>query len=694
MTDHDFVEAWITDLDGTLVGYLERSPTSLIRHVAFSIELNKPGAASFEYHRSSASVIATPGLVALDNLLWIKYRGITRAYVLEERTMQLDEQEEATGWFRLAGRGVLQLLGDRIIWPDGFDGTNQPDAWTDQWHTVAGVHAGTMLADLISDSASRFAAPVAAGTIETQTGDEWTQQFRFDTLLDVVDAVTATWGDVDMDGLTFNYYNQLGADLSGSIILEEGSDVMRATRQTTKHDAVSWVVAEGVGEGVFAKVATANDGTATRRREAYLEAKDAGNLGLLGKRAEAALDENKGATDSVAVDILEAPEGGRWRALTDFGVGDWVKVMAADAGVNESLRVVALYFAETDDERVRASMDVNDRRTEYLIRLQEGNQSTAHSLGVKNRMPQGQLVPYSLGPWTGPFDSDVAAQFFFTFPSRIFLLLDVVLKIRLRQFQSTSRNAAGATSGPSSTSTTASGGSSTPTSSSGGSQTPTSGSSSASTTDAGGSSSPTSGASSASTTGGGAHQHVWASYAGAAGGYTTRHFQDGPGAVNFDLATDIASGLATADDFPVHDHGMAHTHTVTIAAHDHGMAHTHTVTIAAHTHTVTIAAHTHGMDHTHTVPALDLNYGMFEETLPASWSVTPKLYSVDSGGSLTLVHTFTAITDKVHELDLTAYAETAGDWMVELQSDAAQPNNGRLVADVYGAATGAISSAR
>jgi hypothetical protein len=368
-------------------------------------------------------------------------------------------------------------------------------------------------------------------------------------------------------------------------------------------------------------------------------------------------------------------------------------------------------------------------------------------------------------------------------------MIEITLDIRLREFQATSRAAIGATSGSSSasttedgggdTKTTTDGGSQSPTSSSGGSQTPTSGSSSASTTASGGSSTPTSGASSASTTNdggaqtsssnaassskstadadggqtsssggggsssasttdGGAHQHVWASGAVDASPYVTKHLVDGPGTHFFNLDTDGSTGFATADDYPVHDHGMAHnhgththtvadhshgmahthshshtiddhhhgmahTHDVTISNHTHGMTHTHDVTISAHTHTVTIVDHdhavtiddhSHGMEHTHVVPALDLDYGMFEESMPASWSVTPTLYSVSGGGSLTLEHTFDPITDELTELDLIAHVTTAGRWLLRLQSDAAQPNNGRLVAQVYGAAIGAISSAR
>lgn len=137
----------------------------------------------------------------------------------------------------------------------------------------------------------------------------------------------------------------------------------------------------------------------------------------------------------------------------------------------------------------------------------------------------------------------------------------------------------GAASGGGSAATSSSGGSATPTSSSGGSSTETS-------TSGGGS---TSGASSTSTT----DTSTLATYI----------------SLVFDTTIDDGTGL--------HFHGVDASHTHTLPNHDHGMAHTHSVSahthdvaIPAHTHTVAVPAHTHDVtipDHTHAI-----NYGIYE----------------------------------------------------------------------------------
>jgi hypothetical protein len=104
-------------------------------------------------------------------------------------------------------------------------------------------------------------------------------------------------------------------------------------------------------------------------------------------------------------------------------------------------------------------------------------------------------------------------------------------------------------------------------------------------------------------------------------------------------------------------------------------SHNHTI---AHTHDVTIAAHTHA-----------LTYGTYEETYPASHSVKVKTYE-RVGSVWTLRNTSAAITADLADLDLTSAITGPGDWQLRIQSDAGQPNAGRLGCDLYGAITAQI----
>lgn len=172
----------------------------------------------------------------------------------------------------------------------------------------------------------------------------------------------------------------------------------------------------------------------------------------------------------------------------------------------------------------------------------------------------------------------------------------------------------------------------------------------------GASSSSSSGASSTSTSGAGAHSHLVGQYnAAGPGAYTNRRY-DGA-SINFNLETSSAADLSTLNE----DAGGG-------SGHDHGMAHTHDI---AHTHSTP--------NHSH-----NLTYGVFEETYPASHSVDI-LVQRFSAGVWSTVQTIANITaDSDLDRDISSGITVAGEYRLRLLSDAAQPNGGRLVADLSG----------
>lgn len=729
------IEAWVTDPAGTYIAHLDRSEASPFRGFAIAVELNRPGVGSLEYHLDNALVVAHDDLFAYGNLVWFRYRGKTRAWIVEQRDTVLDEAEHATDWVRVAGRGALQLLGDRTIWPTHYsDANSDPSQWgfggwstkTDapaaagqkvvpvvsttvgsgatigdpveivgggnrqigiisaidagvsvtlqdnlaytfptgsrirsaatQWRRFVNRAAGEMLWDCINESNARFVADggpaIVRGTVATTGADGWTQDFRFDNLLEVVDAVTDVYGDVEMDGLTYNYRNAQGTDRRATVIFEEGADILALEVSDSDRDSVSWVVAEGTGHAVFsylapkAKLTRAQRRTLARRtaaqrrkapaaprkvveiradypidlaveavhiarrREAYIDAKDVSSLVMLDSLADAALEEHQ-VEEAVGLQVSEV----RYKVDVDYGLGDWVRAIVPSRGFDEDVRIVALVLVEDEDVEsgMRVDIEVNTARQDHLLQLASGARDTRRSLGVQNRQPQGQLVPFGFSG-QGVFDTDDTLEVHLYIPDRMYVTIESRVSIDFRPFFAPAKAAA-----------------------SGGAD--TSGASSAS--------------SSNNSTG---HNHVWAVLKTTTGGKTLREYQEGgPGAVQFDLPTDsAAASMSTDQGDSVHSHGIAHTHAT--------------------------PNHTHG-----------LTYGVFKETYPASHDATLKVYELDAG-AWTLRATITGLTADSEDIELTSYITGPGQWRLTLQSAAAQPNGGRLGAYLSGYVLGAIQS--
>jgi len=716
------IECWLTTPAGVYIAHLDRSQASPFRRFAVSrMRGADPGVGSLEYHRDNALVAATPGLFADGNLVWMKYNGRTLTWIVEERKAVLDDSENATDWIAVSGRGVKQLVGDRIVWPSEFDEAHlDPSKWglggwstildddaasgdavipvestsgavvgipvqitgrpvgagaagqlvgviqsidvgvsvtleddltvsfrkgsrilgaTQQWRRFVNRSCGEMLWDLIAESNARFATQIVRGTIEADAG--WTQDLRFDNLLEVVDAVTKSYGDIEMDGLTFSYHAAPGTNRSA--IFEEGADLLKVERAESDRDTISWVVAEGVGEGSMATLAVSEDATIGRRREGYLDAKDAANAPLVQLRANAAIDE-LAPVDSIAVEVTAE----RFAPFTDYDVHDTVRVIAPSRGIDASAVIVGMYLVEGDDERIRVGFDLSTPRQEYLIGLEEGNRSTANSLGVRNRQPQGQSTVINFAD-SVYFDSTTPSASGIYIPDDIYVTTKCRLAIHFDSY-------------PMPVSAAASSGSLT--SDSGG----------GSTSGSGGSSTPTSGASSASTSDDeNVHYHAVADYISA-----TPH---GWGAHEFH----VAGGAHASFDLP--SNGNIAWVSDAGTAHHHGQAHTHVVTIGTHGHSTP--------DHQHTVPghSHSLTPASTKEAYPASHNVTLKVYNWDDDAAWDLVATISGITEDVVNEDLILYITGPGQWDVRLQSAGGQPNGGRIGAHLMGFLVGAIQSA-
>jgi len=179
------------------------------------------------------------------------------------------------------------------------------------------------------------------------------------------------------------------ADKSGSIIFEEGVDVLVTSVDETggsDTEPASYIVGRGQGEGVTTPPLTVSTQAAPFRNEAYLDARDMKTEAGVQVATDGALAE-QAWEDAIAVDVTED----RYEAWTHYGPGDLVRVIAPSRGIDATGIIVAMTVSE-EGEVVRTKLDLNAPRTDELLKLKSRANATARSLGVTNRQGQGQLL--------------------------------------------------------------------------------------------------------------------------------------------------------------------------------------------------------------------------------------------------------------------------------------------------------------
>jgi hypothetical protein len=475
------ITAWVTDLAGNFLADLDRSEAKAFRHFAFRREIGikgiggsaavgggapGTGGGSLEYRRFLPDGSLNPVLAAHPNifnpddtasspcLIWFSFRGVITVWIVETSKDVLDSTEESGAWTAITGRGGKQLLGDRQVWPTAFTGVEtDPSKWAGQYYAVVGADPGPMLWTMVSNSNARFPMQIVQGTVQTSL-NVWTQNFRFDKILDVCTAVEAAYGDVVVDGvqtgpttyaLRFNYYNGLGLNRIASVLFEEGADLLGLTHDVVVTDKTSWLVAESTGSGVFAGLAVAGGSGLGRRRENYAGAKGTSDPTQLQVVANAALAA-AGTQDAIAFDIRETT----YSALADFDIGDLVSVRALDRNINQAaVQVVAITLADDDNlEIVTPAVELGTFPPYILSLLRNAQQATASSLGTLTMQPQGQLVPINFSD-SGVFDSGNAFVAGIYIPSRVYKTIECKVSIDFDQFWGPETGAASGGSGTS-----------------------------------------------------------------------------------------------------------------------------------------------------------------------------------------------------------------------------------------------------
>jgi hypothetical protein len=503
--------------------------------------LNSDGAGLFLIHRSDPDVakfsMLTGGIQGY--IVHLLRKGPLEqaftdrfAFQVESVDGHLDDQEEQSAWITVAGRGTLSLLEDRIVYPPGYDGVNQSTV-SNQWQVYTAKPGGQIMGGEIARSAGRFAL-VLTHSVDTTTVPQ-TVQLRFDNLRKLHDYLVANGMDAQMVGLDYQAADNLGTDKSASITVKlSPQDSLRAASlQLDSRPVKNYVVAQGTGEGINAKLLSSSDATsiaAFRRREGFLDASQDADPTQLALRASSAVKQLKNADQRITVRFIDSAHTQLYR---DFALGDTITLDASPLGIHAPYRVVGFSIADTDAEVEEVSLDLNSMRQEYLLKLATGAQLTADQLNTIVRMPQG--AP-QIDSQTYPDECDPTHPFHFDFflSTNILVVNRVLLSFFLRAFRRTLASVNTVTSGSSSSASSSSGSvhsHSTP-----------------------------------------AHAHDLFAYKGAAHGWTLAEYNTSAGGYAMDLATggspatistNSATGGATSGNEGSHTHLIPHTHNVT-----------------------------------------------------------------------------------------------------------------------------------
>ena len=549
--------------------------------------LNSDGAGTFLIHRSDPAVASLGMLTGgIDRyIVHLQRKGPLEAaftdrfsFVVESVGAGLDDQEEASAWVTVAGRGTLCLLEDRIAYPPGYDGVTQSTV-TGQWQNYASTPGGAIMGGEITRSNGRFVLALTH-SVDTSTVPQ-TVTLRFDNLRKLHDYLVSNGMDAQMIGTDYQTVDNLGTDKSASITVRlSPQDSLRGVAlQRDSRPVKNYVVAQGTGEGINALLRSSSDTAsiaAFRRREGFLDARQDANATQLALRASSAVKELKAADQRITCRFIDNAATQLYR---DFGLGDTITLSALLLGLSAPYRVVGFSVADTDAEVEEIALDLNDLRLEYLLKLATGAALTADSLNVLSRMPQG-------APYNNSRNGDGNCTPTFPFHFNVFIESNVQqlnygkLSFFLQAFRRDVAALNTATSGASSAASSAGG------------STHTHGVSGQTT---GGT---TSGSPSA------LHSHDLSVGAGTAG---TAMLASGPTAIS------VNAGAAGPGNWTSSSDSVSHTHAVP------------SETIAAVTSTAE-NAHTHGIPHTHDVVP-GLTDGIWEGAVATG--VTVKINGVD-----------------------------------------------------------------
>lgn len=286
----------------------------------------------------------------------------------------------------------------------------------------------------------------------SQTTVPQTVKLRFDNLRLLHDGLASAGPmEAQMVGIDYQAFNQIGSDKSATVTIKMASrdSLLGVTLERDSRPVKNWVVAQGTGEGLNTLLAVSSDApsiASLRRREGFQDARQVDNQGQLALTAAGAISQYKAVDQRITVRFFDSPHT---QIYSDFGLGDTIGLAVAPINFLSKYRVMGISVADVDAEHEECSLDLNDMRTEYLVKLLKGVVSpTVSSLNILNRMPQGSqwndsmTYPDNCGPGF-PFHFDLYV------PKNVLQLNYALLSFKLRAFRDYNSFSATATAGES-----------------------------------------------------------------------------------------------------------------------------------------------------------------------------------------------------------------------------------------------------
>lgn len=342
------------------------------------------GAGEFNVYANNPKVINNPTILEPGNIVRMYLDRVPRfAFKIEKRKLvQVGEGDDAAVAWHVSGRGVLSLLEDGQIYPDGGLAGSPERGFVD-------ATPGELMLTLLDEAQARpnsILSQITEGFTTTEDynnapyTDLMTLEERAGTdLLRVADRISELAADVHMSPLLeLRIYNSRGIDRTvqtvdvGPVVLQKGANILELERN---EEAVIRNALLIETPGGFVERLEASSISSYRRREAYISLGNITDNDQIDKAAEAVFERSANPAESITIKVLDAE--GR-RPYVDFGVGDWV--LSPDiTGALERFRCNALTITELDDGTIEAipelaslTDDLEERLAKWLKSMARG----------------------------------------------------------------------------------------------------------------------------------------------------------------------------------------------------------------------------------------------------------------------------------------------------------------------------------
>lgn len=362
-----------------------------IKDRRYIAELNDVGSGQFTIHADSAK--ATTTNLAIGNIVDVVYEGtVIGAWIIEDLEEDLvSGGENSDRWVKVSGRGVMSLLDRAVVWPEGLVAEGEPtekpasDYYPQVEYTQ--VSAPELLGNLWGDYVARGGSGLTftfGDGIDTNA-EVWTcgpiniNLNAGQSVLDVARRMMAlsNFDLIARYDLTLDGYNLLGSDLSSSVTLRYGRDIMSAKKKTSGTEIANVVLGEGID--TFLMTLNSTSINTYGRRETHLPLRLTDDLSYVLVANQLLLNQYSNAPTSVDVSAICT----NYVPGVNFDVGDTIGVYVPDK-VDSTYRVYswALQDGPTGPGDLRMVVELNSAWVDYLVRLRRALENELQGIKV------------------------------------------------------------------------------------------------------------------------------------------------------------------------------------------------------------------------------------------------------------------------------------------------------------------------